>query len=685
MTLQEKNISPAQSAKDMKRYIKKRKTFQYVRHISRLYKRHLRSGNKEEKPVTFAIRCLKNVKIYTGSCKYENLFRAIKADISDSTKYEHFVYFIDVFKTVDIADKQIGNLSIDYTWILEKSFQDFFQKSMNSDNRNQLKVLEAVIELCGRTEEQIIKSNHKNKKNLAKVFQNLVNGKAEGLEEALQRILFLNQCLWQCGHRLMGLGRLDMILFPYYEKDLAEGRINTQKAGEILKEFLLILHKDYWFKGDVLSGDTGQIIVLGGSKVNGEYEYNELTFLFIDIIQKLHIPDPKILLRVNKNTPREIFERSIRCVATGLGEPLFANDDVIIPQLIRFGYKEADACQYVTSACWEPMIAGKSAEQNNSASINYLIPFEKMLDDTMLQEIGNKEELLESYFLYLNQYLISVIQKVKGYLYEEAPLLSLFIEKVNDKDISYGSAFYNDCGFTTVGLSNTVNAILNIDKLVFSEKKYTVKELEAAGKKDYKGNEALYRMLKENKDKWGHDTDYVIQTVNRIIAETDKILEQHQNDLGKRIKIGLSSPDYISGGKVCRASLDGRKNGEPLNVHISGDMAQAYTELISFASQLDYSGMNFNGNVVDFMVEPDFIFRNFDKFVDFVILSVRCGFFEMQMNVVSSKTLIEARENPDKFPDLIVRVWGFSAYFNELPEDYKKVLIERALRNEGVA
>lgn len=98
---------------------------------------------------------------------------------------------------------------------------------------------------------------------------------------------------------------------------------------------------------------------------------------------------------------------------------------------------------------------------------------------------------------------------------------------------------------------------------------------------------------------------------------------------------------------------------------------------------MEYSAARFNGNVIDFMVSPDFIHSNWDKYVDFLMLSIKKGFFEMQMNVVSSKTLIEARRKPEQFPNLIVRVWGFSAYFKDLPEDYKDVLIERALNNES--
>ena len=101
-----------------------------------------------------------------------------------------------------------------------------------------------------------------------------------------------------------------------------------------------------------------------------------------------------------------------------------------------------------------------------------------------------------------------------------------------------------------------------------------------------------------------------------------------------------------------------------------------------FASKLDYTNHKFNGNVVDFMVSPDFIEKNFNKFVDFLKISLDMGVFQMQLNVVSSDTLIDAQKNPDKYPNLIVRVWGFSSYFKDLPIEYQNVLIKRAAESE---
>ena len=149
------------------------------------------------------------------------------------------------------------------------------------------------------------------------------------------------------------------------------------------------------------------------------------------------------------------------------------------------------------------------------------------------------------------------------------------------------------------------------------------------------------------------------------------------------MKFGLSSPNYIELGLTTPATLDGRRAGQPLGVHISNPKGVAYTELVMFASNLNYSGIRSNGNVLDYFVPPAIINDEQEKFLMFLKAAIVSGFFQMQMNVTDSAELIDAKKNPGKYPDLIVRVWGFSAYFDELPEEYKDVLIERALACEG--
>ena len=192
-------------------------------------------------------------------------------------------------------------------------------------------------------------------------------------------------------------------------------------------------------------------------------------------------------------------------------------------------------------------------------------------------------------------------------------------------------------------------------------------------------------MLEESKMKRDiqPDEEEIIELVNRITSFVTEEIKDYRFYLGGKLKIGLSGSAYMDAARRFGASFDGRRHGEPFITHISNEDNNSFTEVIQFASRLNYGNGNFNGNVVDLIVSPDFILNNKEKFVDFLMACIYSGFFEMQMNVVSSATLIEAREFPEKFPNLVVRVWGFSSYFKDLPDEYKDVLIARAIKNEG--
>jgi len=616
---------------------------------------------------------VKNIRFVKGSktkeSQLEKLFNKINIDVNPRNG---FIYNIDENKILLTHKDIINNLTIDYSKIL-----DFTTNSNNS-----LKIVSTIDGLIDRYILQIQKSNIEEK--FLKYFKNMKDGQVEHFEEALQKILFYNSILWQTKHPLNGLGRLDKILYKYYENDINNKVIKKEDARKYISNFMKVLHEHYYFKSSCLLGDTGQIIVLGGLNENGEYECNDLTYMFIEELEKLHIPDPKILLRVSEKTPRNLMEVAIKCISTGIGGPLLSNDDVIIEKLIDFEINKENAYNYVVSACWEPAPVGISIAQNNFMSVNYLQPLQDLLDNEELNKIDSLEELLNRYDKYFNLYIKTIQEKIDSIEFEEEPIMSLFIDECmkNNKDLSKGGAQNNDYGCTGVALSNLVNAILNINKYVFENKEYTLEQLNKSRINNFEDEEIL-KKLKLNENKFGNDKEEIIDLTNKIAGIIQKNIENYRNRFGGKLKVGYSAPSYISGAVNFSASLDGRKNNEPFNVHISSKSTTSYLELIQFASKLDYSGNKFNGNVIDFMVSKNFIDNNFDKFVDFIMLSIKKGFFQMQINVVSSEILIDAKENPDKYPNLIVRVWGFSSYFNDLPEEYKNLLIERALESEG--
>ena len=671
-----------------------------------LLRRLTRRFGSKEKASSYLAKNMHRFYI-TGSkfnkgTQIKNLFRKVDIHIPKSG----FIFFLDEFKHLSEDGHIIDNISIDYSRVLKSSVYEYnefyfhpkagrgFARDLSSDFiKNQLDALDGIELLIYRIIKKLRNSNHKDRAKFARYFENMIDKPAEHFEEALQRILFYNQLLWQTGHGLNGLGRLDKILEDYYFDDLNSGFISQEEAYDLIKSFLRTLHTYYWYKSAALMGDTGQVIILGGKYDDeyGEYYfYNDLTYMFIRAIKDLQLPDPKVLLRVSSETPRDLIELSLETINTGIGSPLFSNDEVVIDKMIEFGYDKEDANNYVVSACWEPSAVGKGFEQNNINFISYLKPLNEFFDnetEQFLENVNSFGELFNSYKYYLKKDADELVAFLDNIEWNSDPLLSLFIDNCNEKnmDISQGGAKYNHYGITTVGLANTVNSLYAIKKLVFEDRKYSLNELNKMRKNNFKKDkyQDAYNELKSIKPRFGMGDEEILDISNDIIQFLEDCFKDYTNKFGGKIKFGLSAPSYISAGAEINASFDGRKAGEPLSTHISLDTNKDFTEVLRFASKLDYGGAKFNGNVIDLMLSPDFIKNHSDKFTDFIYSSIKLGFFQMQMNVVDSKTLIEAKENPEAHPNLIVRVWGFSAYFNDLPEEYQDLLISRALKNEG--
>lgn len=616
---------------------------------------------------------------------YDEVFELIckNIKISDSNN-GRFLYFIDIDYVMDTT---IGyrweNLTPAYDKILQKGLEELKYSETNTDFRvSYNKLCDSLELLAGRIIEYLVQRDSDDRR--IEWFRNLSKKPAKHFEEAIQRMLFINQMFWQTDHRLVGLGAWDSFLYPYYESDIKDELLTRETALVILEDLFRVLHENFKYKSNVLMGDTGQIFVLGRSTPSGEYICNELTYLFIEAMKNVQQPDPKCLLRINKKTPSDLLEVSVDSIATGIGAPLMANDDIIVPCLTGFGIKPEDACEYVTSACWEPLIGGKSSCNNNRTPLNYLRALDNMIKREDLSKIDSFDALVDKYLQYLKLNLKAVKRVLMGHRFQSDMLLTVFIDGCfeNEKDISNGGAQYGDLGITSVAIGNTIDSLLNIRKYVFDENKYTLYDVKKMIIMNYEGYGDVLAEIKKEKSYYGRDEAEVIELVQKIMDYTSKELSEYDDGKGSRIKVGLSGAAYMDAARGFGASFDGRRAGEPFTVHISNEENDSFTEIVNFASALSYKNNQFNGNVLDFMVSPDFINNNKDKFISFIKGAVNAGFFEMQMNVVSSKTLIEARKDPDKFPNLIVRVWGFSAYFNDLPDDYKDVLVKRALENE---
>ncbi len=629
-----------------------------------------RTGNKSKKQkLMFVAKNYFKYKSFNNRDEAKNLINMYKKMDLSVKDGDSFIYFIDD-KKIFYNPNNYSNGTVCYSLILDYSLSELKEKSTNEDMKKEYDALNKIVDM-------ILERNKDKQNKYLTYINNLKTQKAQSLEEAFQRILFLNSVLWQARHDRMGLGRMDLYL-DRFVKDMKSGEISL-----VVSKFLQTLHKDYKFKSGNLLGDTGQIIICGGLNEDGTYFSNKLTYIFIEELKKLQIPDPKVLLRVADNMPDKLLTTAFDCMKTGIGCPLLSNDQKVIPAMIEFGYEEKDAYNYVVSACWEPFVADVSAELNNNFNINFLKLFTNVLFSDEMKQANGLDDVLKIYYKQINQETKRLTQAVNNFMFGQDVLCSCFNKACfeSQKLMKDFGAKYNNFGVTGLGLANVVDSLIAIDEIVFKSKQKSLVEFLEIVKNNFGGHENLRAYIQDELLKYGNDDECVVELTNKIINKTKELF--NNNAQGKRrIKFGLSSPDYICGTIDIPATPDGRLDGEPANVHISCRKPVAFTELISFASKLDYSKMAFNGNVVDYMLTPTFLEDNSQKFVEFLKLAIKKGFFQMQLNVVSSETLIKAKNNPELYKNLIVRVWGFSAYFNELPEEYKNYLIERAQKSE---
>ena len=441
-----------------------------------------------------------------------------KISLSDSEN-GRFFYCIDTDYVMDTTrGYRHENITPAYDKVLKNGIAELkypmpktkFEKDYNY-------VCDSLITLSKRIIEYLDSKDNDDRR--IEWFGLMESNAAMHFEEAIQRMLFVNQMFWQTDHRLVGLGAWDTFLWPYYEKDLNEGTITRDSALIILEDLFKVLHENYKYKSNVLMGDTGQIFVLGRSTPDGQYVCNELTYLFIEAMKNVQQPDPKCLLRVNKNTPEDLITLALESISTGIGAPLLANDDVILPCLVKFGISINDACEYTTSACWEPLIGGKSACNNNRTPLNYLRGLDNLFKREKLEDINTFEQLVDRYLVYLGLNLNAVKRVLQNHVFQNDTLLSVFTYGCYEsgKDVSQGGGLYGDLGITSVAIGNTINALYNIKKYVFEEKRYSLYDVKRILALDFVGYEDLLDELRSEKSHFGKDDPDVIQLTQKMM------------------------------------------------------------------------------------------------------------------------------------------------------------------------
>ena len=673
----------------------------------------------------------------------------------------------------------VGHVTVKYWEVLEIGFEGIMEKAQkeldgcsvgDGNYARKSHFLEAVILSCkavidyaGRyaklaQEMAAQTSDPVRKQELFVIAENCSRVPAKGAQnfyEACQSFWFVQQLLQMesSGHSISP-GRFDQYMYPYYKKDMEAGTITREFAQELM-DCIWVKLNDLNKCRDAASaeGFAGyslfQNLIAGGQSKEGEDVTNDLSVMCIQASMHVHLPAPSLSVRVWNGSPHEFLIKAAELTRTGIGLPAYYNDEVIIPALQNRGLSLEDAREYNIIGCVEPQKAGKTEGWHDAAFFNMCRPLELVFSNGMdkgemvgiptgdVTQMKTFDEFFDAYKKQM-EYCISLLVNADNAIdvahAERCPLpfLSCMIDDClkEGKSVQEGGAVYNFTGPQGFGIANMADGLFAIRKLVYEDKKVSMKELKEALAWNYdkgldaqsagdmtemimkamqkagrnvdastaegllktfmgmKPGEQKTQRFKEIHDmidevpKFGNDIPEVDYFAREVAYTYSKPLQKYNNPRGGKFQAGLYpvSANVPLGGQT-GATPDGRYAHTPVADGVSpsaGKDVKGPTAAATSVSRLDHFIVS-NGTLFNQKFHPSALSgrEGLEKFVALIR-----GYFDqkgmhMQFNVVDRQTLLDAQEHPEKYKHLVVRVAGYSALFTTLSRSLQDDIIRR--------
>ena len=673
----------------------------------------------------------------------------------------------------------VGHVTVKYWEVLETGFEGIMEKAQkeldgcsvgDGNYARKSHFLEAVILSCkavidyaGRyaklaQEMAAQTSDPVRKQELFVIAENCSRVPAKGAQnfyEACQSFWFVQQLLQMesSGHSISP-GRFDQYMYPYYKKDMEAGTITREFAQELM-DCIWVKLNDLNKCRDAASaeGFAGyslfQNLIAGGQNKEGEDVTNDLSVMCIQASMHVHLPAPSLSVRVWNGSPHEFLIKAAELTRTGIGLPAYYNDEVIIPALQNRGLSLEDAREYNIIGCVEPQKAGKTEGWHDAAFFNMCRPLELVFSNGMdkgemvgiptgdVTQMKTFDEFFDAYKKQM-EYCISLLVNADNAIdvahAERCPLpfLSCMIDDClkEGKSVQEGGAVYNFTGPQGFGIANMADGLFAIRKLVYEDKKVSMKELKEALARNYdkgldaqsagdmtemimkamqkagrnvdastaegllktfmgmKPGEQKTQRFKEIHDmidevpKFGNDIPEVDYFAREVAYTYSKPLQKYNNPRGGKFQAGLYpvSANVPLGGQT-GATPDGRYAHTPVADGVSpsaGKDVKGPTAAATSVSRLDHFIVS-NGTLFNQKFHPSALSgrEGLEKFVALIR-----GYFDqkgmhMQFNVVDRQTLLDAQEHPEKYKHLVVRVAGYSALFTTLSRSLQDDIIRR--------
>jgi len=512
----------------------------------------------------------------------------------------------------------------------------------------------------------------------------------ETFHEAVQSLWMLFAFQRLCGN-WSGLGRVDQMLGAYLERDLKAGRITLDEARELIAHF--------WAKGvewclgpmNRGSGDAQhyQNVILAGVDEDGHEVTNDVTYLILDVVEELHISDYPIAVRLNRQTPERLLRRVAEVQRRGGGIVALYNEETVLRALTRFGYSLREARSFTNDGCWEVLVPGKT-------TFSY-VPFDALLP---LQEtlqvaaegrgsppaFASFDALYSAYREALERQVDGVQRVADGWAASghPCPLVSLLV----DDCIERGRGYFERGSHYTVlaphagGIANVADSLLAIRTLVFEEGSVSLHELVEALRADWEGREPLRRQIATRLAFYGNDDERADAMARRVFDDYVTIVEKVRERNGVLRPAGISTfGRQIEWTAHRLATADGHRKGEYLASNLSptpgADRKGPSAAIRSYCS-LDLERLP-NGGTLELKILPQSVQgeTGVRALVGLMRTFVELGGFFLHVDVVDTGMLRDAQRHPEKYPDLSVRIAGWSARFATLEKSWQDMVIER--------
>ena len=526
--------------------------------------------------------------------------------------------------------------------------------------------------------------------------------------EALQSFWFI-QLIPQINDNGVSItpGRFDEYMYPYYANDLQAGILDKAGAQELLEAF--------WVKfteptkvyravdAEIHAGfPMGQNLVIGGIGEDGMDVTNDLSYRCIEAHSHMLLMQPNFSVRLYNRTPNDFLMRIIEAIRLGNGMPQIMNDETFIPALTNIGVHLNDAREYAPVGCventprntWGRPNGGyynltkvvELALSNGVCRISGKQVGPKTGDPRDFKSIDDLKKAYETQMKYSTELLVelnNIIDMVQAEL-APVPIISLFVDDCVAKgvDVTAGGARYNWTSPLSIGIANSGDSFYSIEKAVFEDKVFTMKEVIDALDNNFEGHDDMRLYLKNKIEKFGNDNPEIDKWVRYTTNVNFDSYIGHTTFRGGPF-VGSMVPvaSYVAFGYVTGATPDGRKAGEPLADGISpsnGADLKGPTAVLKSVAMIDHlrcpNGVIFNQK---FSPGPLKSADGMRKFASLVRSYIMLGGGHIQFNIIDAAVLKKAQKKPEENKGLVVRVAGYSAFFNELCKDVQDTIIER--------